>query len=358
MLLPEELYFTLPPTHAVWDGDGLNIFQERYALEPPHRARKSMFDMITENTSTVSSSNYPMLIEDVQLCMCALQSSIWRLYHTAEHKDRDVNLVLERDFLRRILHALMERLDHMAIQNAVDAAFDQEPSLLLRNYFGYEDHSLFGWQSIVSARTRSLHCDAVMLSYLLDLHLLADIASLSQLAKGQTLTPIQEQSSRFRDAHAQRQSSAHSWADSSIGRQALCTAVDILIEHQNIARERVPGLEKHKMDPIAHIATSVAALVVWGYCKYSKYSCASCAHNHTQGVDRHTIELGNCPRRKDLQQQSSRQMWIENDGGTRLNLQGVAICACNVGHASALFLACLPDGWEVADKIATSVFHR
>lgn len=358
----EDLYFTLPMTHASWDAEGLVVWQERYSREPPHRVKKTMIDMITDNLSLMSSMDYPMLIEDIHLCLCAMQSSVWKLQHTvAQTKNAEVNVVLEKDSLRRIVHTLLQKLDRMAHQNGANAGFGEEPYLPLRHYFGYEDHSIHGWHQIVTVRVRSLHFDALMLVYLFNLHLSADISSLSHLSKFQILTPIQEQSERYMQLHAQKQDSARSWATSSMGRQALCTAVDILIEHQNIAREQMPGLEKEKMDPIAHVATSVAALVVWAYCVFSKTSCTSCLPvfipiNPCTG--KHVVELSNWCDRRDHQQQSFRQKWVESGGGSRVMIQGAAVCSCNLEHLTTRFLMCLPDGWELADKIAAGVFRR
>jgi hypothetical protein len=365
VMMPEELYFTLPSTYSLWNADGLYVWEERQSREPTFRSETSMFDMITDSLSdsSKSSSNIPMLIEDVQVCMCALQSSIWRFFQPATTpKDCEFDVILQKDTLRRRLDALRSRLDQMATQNKGDCEFGEEPYMPLRQYYGYEDHSLSNWKEIVSARVKSLHFDAMMLSYLLGLHLHADIGMLNILAKCQTLSMLQELSERHCRAREQRQISARCWANTSTARQALCGAVDILVHHQTITREQVSGLDKNTMEPIAHIAVSVAALVVWAYCTYGTFSCESCTPELSPGTlfdGVHSIELTAwSSNHRDHQQQSIKDLWIEIGGGTRVQLQGMQICTCNIPFLIAPFQACLPQGWDLANQIAPDIFKQ
>lgn len=365
-MMPEELYFPLQATYSVWNANGLYVWEERQAVEPTFRGEKSMFDMITDSASDnpTSSLDYPMLIEDVQLCMCDLQSSLWKLFQPAgTPKDCDITVILQKDSLRRRLDALKSKLHRMANQNSGNFEFGDEPVLPLRQYYGYEDHSSPDWKEIVSARVKSLHFDAMMLSHLFSLHLHADIGMLHQLAKCQGLTPIEELSERHGRAREQRQISTRSWASSSVARQALCQAVEVLVQHQTIHRDinRIPGLDKNTMDPIAYMAVSVAALVLWGYCMYGTCSCEGCAPTLSPGAlfdGMHVIELTNWCNSNDRHQRSLKEMWIEMGGATRVQLQGMQLCSCTMSFLIAPFQACIPEGWEVAHQIAPDIFKR
>jgi hypothetical protein len=363
-MMAEELYFSLQCTYSLWNANGLHRWEERQALEPNYRTEKSMFEMINDSAAENpnSSTNYPMLIEDIQLCMCALQSSMWGLFQPAgTPKDCEIGVILQKDGLRRRLDALKYKLDQMANQNAGNFEFGEEPYLPLRQYYGYEDHESPGWKEVVSARVKSLHFDAIMLFHVFSLHLHADIGVLNQLAKCQSLTMIEELSERHCRDREQRHISTRSWANTSVARQALCQAVDVLVQHQDLIRNQVPGLDKKTMDPIAYIAISVAALVVWGYCAYSAYSCDRCTPEQSPGTlfdGLHAVELTSWTDPHDRQQQSVREMWIEMGGGTRAQLQGMQLCPCNIPFLAAPFQACLPEGWEAADRIAPGIFKR
>lgn len=240
VVMPEELYFTLPGTYSMWNARELRIWEERHLFEPTFRNEKSMSDMITDSTSESqnSTTEYPMLIEDIQLCISAIQSSMWKLFHPAgTPKDCEIDVVLQKDTLRRRLDMLTSKLNRMTSQNLGSFEFGDEPHLPLRYYYGYEDHSVPGWKEIVSARVKSLHFDAIMLSLLFSLHLHADVSMLTQLARDQRLTTTEEESERHTRAREIRQMSVRAWANTSTARQAICYAVDVLVQHQTISRE-------------------------------------------------------------------------------------------------------------------------
>jgi hypothetical protein len=305
-----------------------------------------------------------MLIEDVQLCICAIQSDMWKLFHPAgTPKDCEIDVVLQKDTLRRRLNALKIKLDRMANQHTGNFDFGDEPYLPLRSYYGYEDHSLPGWKEIVSARVKSLHFDALMLSHLFNLHLHADTGMLTQVGKDQYLTIIQEQSERHCRAREQRIISTRSWAHTSTARQAVCYAVDVLIQHQTVSRDinHILGLDKNTMDPIAYIAVSIAALVLWAYSVFGPYSCDNCTSSLSSATlvhGLHAVELTRLGNPSDPQQHDERETWINIGGGTRIQLQGVQICVCNVDFVVGQFQSHLPSGWDVADKIAPHIFKH
>ncbi|TVY86641.1 hypothetical protein LAWI1_G006086 [Lachnellula willkommii] len=77
----QELHFSLPSTFSLHNTNSLHIWESRLIDEPFYRARKSLNDLILENTAENKSSstcNQPMLIEDIHLCLCAMQWKIWK----------------------------------------------------------------------------------------------------------------------------------------------------------------------------------------------------------------------------------------------------------------------------------------
>ena len=104
-----------------------------------YRTQKSMYKMITDSAlDPVPGVERPMLIEDIQTCICAMQTTIWKVCISSECP---VTTVLQKDSLRRQLDNLKTSLDHMLSQFSENAEFGQEKSLPLRYYFGYEDTS-------------------------------------------------------------------------------------------------------------------------------------------------------------------------------------------------------------------------
>jgi hypothetical protein len=354
LTMPEELHYTLPSTHCLWNGDGLDKWEARQATEPLFRSQKSIFHMINDSTwDSEFPTEEPLLIEDLQLCICALQSNIWRLSQRARDSDEnEISTVLQKDSLRRRLDALKLRLDQMAHQNTEGVDFGDEKTLPLRHYFGYEDQSQPGWQGEVISRVKSLSFDSLMLYHLFSLHLLAEVGTLTQLAKDQNTTTMFE---RHRRAREQRLSATERWTGTPTARQALCHAVEILVEHQAIFFEpnKTTGLEKYTLDPICYIALSCAALVVWAYCTFSLHKCDICTPGSASTGVIPVVELtefcGSNP------QQDEKDSWLAMRGGCGVQLQGIPLCQCNMKFLMTLFQVCMPEGWEVADTIAPGV---
>jgi hypothetical protein len=356
--MPEELHYTLPSAYSLWNGDGLHTWEARQATEPLFRSEKSIFHMINDSTwDSEFPTEDPMLIEDLQLCVCALQSNIWRLsQHARDSGENEISTVLQKDSLRRRLDALKCRLDQMAHQTTEGVDFGDENPLPLRHYYGFEDQSHPGWQLEVIARVKSLSFDTLMLYHLFSLHLLAEIGTLTQLAKDQSTTTTYE---RHRKAREQRVCATERWTRTPIARQALCHAVEILVEHQAIFHEasKTTGLEKNTLDPMSYVALSCAALVVWAYGTFGVHKCDMCAPESTSASAAGVIPVVELTEFSGLnsQQENEKESWLEMRAGCRVQLQGIPLCQCNMKFLMTLFRVCLPEGWEVADTIAPGV---
>ncbi|TVY12590.1 hypothetical protein LARI1_G009126 [Lachnellula arida] len=206
----QELHFSLPSTFSLHNTNSLNIWESRLIDEPFYRARKSLNDLILENTAENKSSstcNQPMLIEDIHLCLCAMQWKIWK--HAQSNSNQETNNASEcskRQSLRKYLESVKSRLDEILAQKPHPSSpnFGHEKLLPYRYYYGIEDHTQAGWQEPVLDRLKDLLFDAQMLSLLLDLHLSLDIPSLVQVATDQNPSAIEEQSATFQRAREQR----------------------------------------------------------------------------------------------------------------------------------------------------------
>lgn len=304
--------------------------------------------MITEGgLESVPGNETPMLIEDIQTCICAMQSTIWK---SCASNECQVGAVLQKDSLRRQLDNLKTQLDKMLSQFSENAEFGQEKYLPLRYYYGYEDHSQPGWQNIVVSRVKGLHFDTVMLYHLFSLELFAEVRTLTNLAKDRRLGTVEEASTVHRQAREQRLAATKLWGATPAARWSLCHAVDVLVAHQNIGHHDSSclGLTIRTLDPIACIAVCVSALVVWAYCTLDIQGCEVCTPGSAT-----VIELTRWSA-SGPQYEKEKETWIEEGKGCRVQLQGIQLCSCNVDYLMALFQAYLPEAWS--DAIAPGVF--
>ncbi|CZR56525.1 uncharacterized protein PAC_06414 [Phialocephala subalpina] len=354
-IFPEELHFSLPCTFSLWNADGLHIWEERQIQEPTYRDTKSMASLIA-GSALDTTQEEPMLIEDIHLCLCAMQSDIWRHYHNpAPRASCEFDNVLRRDTLRRQLDGLNSRLDQILAQNLSlsDLGFGQEVYLPYRYYYGYEDHTQPGRQETVTTRVKSILFDTVMLYFLLSLHLAVDIRKIAQITKDRRPDTIEELSEVHRVARVQRHTSMKDWAATPAARFALCQSVDVLVAYQNFKRGSGTSANVRTLDPICHAALSVGALVVWTFCKYYDYGCDVCTLEPMPVAEMTAWTMSGSQFSKE------KESWIEmGERGTsfRPQLQGIQICQCNTEFLMNLFQVCLPNGWALADSIAPGIF--
>jgi hypothetical protein len=359
MTIPsEELHFRPPTTFAAWNADGLHIWEERHIEEPMCRLSKSMHRMIVDDAleTGLIQVGAPMLIEDIHLCLCAMQSDIWRLSNSGMSSTScEVNDVLQRDSLRRHLERLNSRLERIIAQPVPvsNLDFGHGDHLPYRYYYGYEDHSETGWQEVVSARVKTILFDTVMLYFLLSLHLSVDVPNLSLIAKDQNLSTIEEISEVHRREREQRQVATKGWASAPAARWALCQAIEVFVAYQNFKNGAGMSANVRSLDPICHVALCVSALIVWAFCKFYDHGCEMCLPGSLQIVELTAWSLAG------KQFEKEKEEWIEaGDRPPRFRpqLQGIQLCQCNIEFVVALFQACLPHGWGIADSIAPGIF--
>jgi len=356
----EELHYGLQNTYSLWNSDGLPLWESRQAGEPLFRSDKSLYGMINESVSdSVLFREYPMLIEDIQLYICAIRIGIWKASDHGEYSsDCEISIVLQKDTLRRRLELLKDRLNPIATQNLENVQFGQEPYLSYRHYFGYEDPSQPGWQNLVTARVKDLLFDTFILYNLFSLYLYAEIGTFRKLAKDQSLDPLREALQRHEHEREQRQLQVHKWVGTPTARQALCHAVAILQAHQSqsIIFQGGRTTKQYTLDPMAYAALAVAALVVWAYSTFAKLPCEAC-FSGSHVIVFHDIELMNWTS-LNPQSEKEKEAWIEMGNDAPAQIHGIELCMCNSELLTNLFRIYLPPDWELANVIAPGLFER
>ncbi|KAH8654054.1 hypothetical protein BGZ60DRAFT_386749 [Tricladium varicosporioides] len=350
LLLPEELHFSLPSSLSHWDSDGLCMWEKRLSAESV-RDKRLMTEVIRSNTDSLNPTGELQLIEDVQLCMCSLQFRIWMLAQVSgTSSPSDPANVYPRDSLQRRLDAFKSQLDRMALQPGDATHHRQNSNSIFRFYYGYEDQSQPGWETIVTARMKDLGFDALMLHHLLNLNLHADIRSLRQLASDQDITDFSGLPEDRQFLYKQRMRTAASWSESASARRSLFSAVSVMT-HQCL--ERSGTVHKRANDPIAQVALATSALIIWAYCKFSPPRCQLCTPSINDSPSL-SVELTNwCgPLVGDM----GKDGWIIVGKGCPVDLEGIRLCRCNIGILVAKFQVHIQEGWELAQVIAPGVF--
>lgn len=348
VLTIEECHFAPPSGYSAYNSDGLPVFEQRQAIESRFRTSKSLHAILRadepESLIPPAVADMNMLIEDIQLCICGMWSTIWTVSKSDFNaSDGDIGVVLRKDELRRRLDALKYRLDQFETADAYDT------EMLERFYYGFGPETHPGWKNGIEHRIKTLILDAKMLYDLFSLHLLADIGSLSSLSKHRTLTAVEKLSERHRHLREHIKASIVLWARTPTARQAMCHVTSI------IGGIKFNDVLNSTGDPIAHVALSAAALVIWGYCTYGPHRCDNCtelsASNHSK-IDLTNWGInGNHPDKE-------KEMWVEEGHGMDAQIQGKQLCTCSVGSWMEVFKDLLPAGCQIADFIAPNLLKK
>lgn len=190
-----------------------------------------------------------------------------------------------------------------------------------------------------------------MLYHLFSLQIFAEVRAITNIAKDRRLGPIEEASSIHRQAREQRLTEMKAWGLTPTARWSLCHAVDVLVAHQNIAHHDASlGLTIRTLDPVAHMAACVAAMVVWVYCILDIQGCEICTPGNATVIELTRWSVPGTMYEKE------KEGWIGDGNGCRIQLQGIQLCSCNVEYLMALFQGCLPEAWSTANSIAPGIF--
>lgn len=315
MLALEDLHFPPQLSFALWDSDGLHIWENRLQLEPASRSHESMSNMIMELTANEETNTGTIFIEDIQLCMHAMHLKIRQLYQGPS----ELRAALEslRETWRRELDGLKFRLDQMVSQGFDISGLDEDQHPLLRYYRGYEDHSHPDWRNIIIRRVKTLIFDALMLYHVLSFHLDTDIHLIRNTAKDfNVVNNVVELNEKHKNMQDKRAKSTTAWANSHASTSALIHAKEILALHKSLAED--PEFDKTGLDPIAYGAICSSMLIVWAFCMFSANRCHICYESPT-----------------------------EEHEHTHFLIDQVPVCVCTTTHLVERFRSYLPERWEL-----------
>ena len=286
-----------------------------------------------------------VLVEDIQLGLCGMQSNIWKMTEqTRRNTGKDT--AAQRDTLGQRLESWYLLLLRLPFRPSDHMSFGQDQYMAMRFYYGFEDHAVNGWQVAVLARPKGLFFDAIMLYHLLALELYADIRIFRQhahdLSSSDLLTIFGQD---YLQDRLRREAVTREWTNTRYARRALCHCTSAFVTYNNL-----PEGEKKMVDPIAYVALSVGALLMWNYCTFSNHYCKFCPPETSMNVVLDNVPMVELTKwRENLDDdahQNEIEMWIKI-GGCRPALAGIQLCYCNRDGLVGKFRACLPQGWNL-----------
>ena len=358
----EELHFSLPITFAWYDADRLPMFERRGLAEPVSRCQTTIPNLMQiTNLDSRVPSDQPILIEDIQICLCAIQSQIWHQSRSSmDQSEQDMSVVLQRNTVRRQLDTIYHRLVLYSTQKVDKNTLGEEEHIPLKFYFGIEDHGRPGWESLVLIRLKGLIFDALMLYHLLSLQLCLNTRTLIELAKDtKTANPYIIFGEKYEEARKQRESMTRTWVKTPSARRALWHATEILLSHDFTSQDLDTHFETP--DPIAYIALSASAMVIWAFCLFGLNSCDECSSAQTRfppsgGPVIELAKLGGVMCRYSSDEKD-KIAWIEMGVDCRVLLDGIQLCRCSVDSLLSRFRKYLPDGWKNVNGVAPEILQ-
>ncbi|KPM42731.1 hypothetical protein AK830_g3797 [Neonectria ditissima] len=292
----EELDVALPSTFALWNAHGLDVFFKRLPQEPADRTSYKLSE-ITNNPNSRARSL--LLLEDVHLALCGLHPGIWN-HLQITRRTGAVGL----DSLRSLawhLETWKAELERISQQCSQSFLTEKTAGLPFVAYLGRFDEDPSRERHAATVHIKCLLSDALMLYHIQGMQLYADVRTISAVATYMD-TPTQNEPStppRIQNYQAQ----LHEWAATAESRRALLHAVGALRMREAVADANEP--QTRYIDPIAYLATSMSALVVWAWIMYAEATC-SCIPS----LDH--INIGVDP--PDLQSTARLENWIHSGG--------------------------------------------
>jgi len=339
----EELYFSLPSTFCLFNGPGLHIWEARAPEEPVQRSQETVSSMISDRSFSSISQPF-VLVEDIQLGMCASQADIWQYSEEIQSSlEHDINSLIRQKSLREGLNSWKRLFDQTSIEDSEPAMQGMTNKIPMKYYYGVEDHSEVGWQEVVLNRPQGLLFDTAMLYHLFGLHIHANIRIFETLASSKKDSRI----ATGGDGILGKEHRTRRWTNVVCSRQAIWHASNIVAIHRS-RFGRLTGQIKvvnESLDPIAHVAVAVGSLVVWAYCYFNEKGCAQCIGPAGISVEVELMDI--------LTKNEDSEKWIELGG--LATIDGHTLCRCNVEKLVQVFQDCLPSGvqkWDMADTLS------
>ncbi|KAK6594795.1 hypothetical protein H4I96_10526 [Botrytis cinerea] len=363
LLKPEELYFSIPDTIALWNAGGIHRWEARQMNEPKSRSYRSINVML--EGIALGGIEFPQnesMLEDIQICLWAMQSEILQLLKQGQPGMRnEISLSIQRQSLKRQMEALKRGFSNLSAKLSCPNVFDQADQSPVCYYYGLEDHDKPGWQDIVSRRINCFIFDTSILHNLMNLQVFTETQTIRMLAKDLALSDEVRGvfGKIYSEPHTRRVAAARAWTQEPSSRRALWHATEILLSHN--ALNQTPSLANFIPEPISYIALASAALVIWTHCMYGQEACndllpaSMLPHEVSMSIELTKLsEVMN----GSLYDEKGKEVWIEGGAYFRASIENVQLCSCNVGILIDKLRAHIPRGWEIMDEIAPNIFGK
>ncbi|KAF7865235.1 hypothetical protein EAF04_006212 [Stromatinia cepivora] len=362
LIKPEELHFSIPETFAHWNADGLPIWEVRRLDEPKSRSQRSINMMFEEVIlGTINFSENESMLEDIQICLWAMQSQISQLSkQSPPQRQNELSLNIQRESLKRQLESLKRGLTKLCTKISSREVLEQAGHSPVRYYYGVEDHDKPGWENIVSRRIHRFTFDTSILYHLMSLQVFAETNILRMLAKDPAIPDNLRGvfGEVYSHPHTSRISAVRAWTQDSNSRRALWHATEILLSHNKL--NMTSSLVDFIPDPISYIAVAFAALVIWTHCMYGQETCnpdssVSGPIPHNVGMFIELTKLSEVMNGASYDERA-KEVWIESGACFRASIENVQLCSSNVGILMGKLRAHIPRDWEIVEEIAPNIF--
>jgi hypothetical protein len=88
-LRPEEMHFTLTVTYSLWSQKAIGSLELFKSAEPFDRSQTTIAGLSRSPLECKELSPFITFPEDVQVCICSLQSEIWEFVETSRSSGPD-----------------------------------------------------------------------------------------------------------------------------------------------------------------------------------------------------------------------------------------------------------------------------
>lgn len=324
----EELNLQLTCSYATWNAHGLHELYPRSRRELMQRETWRMSQLM--NLTDTSSLSFPLFAEDVELILMGTANDVWT-YRRQLAAPTPADLGSQRIKIMVQLDLCKHQLNRMySIQN-FPKNHTAELEVMLTAYYGREEEGTSPVLLTEAMRRFSQATfNAAMLYNLLELHLSTDVQQLIDVQSG-----IYDDNELYADIVLQKQIRVAEWAVGMDGRSAAIRALLILRLYEEFVRHA--GVANAKcVDPIVYVALLAASVVARAWTERTVVQGCVCGETMLP-----MLEVGGMPGLAD-EESPAFASWKATGG--KLQYNGVALCACNLGSWRERFARGLPEG--------------
>ena len=267
-LMPEELDVGLPSSFALLNAHPLDEFFRRHAQEPAGRAENKFTHL---SRSPEPSTTAEILVEDVQIGLCCMASSLWRFSQTTNESTRAET----KAQLAQQLESWGYQLERISRVCKTQESHTEPAQFPLKAYFGQETEVC----PAVLARVKRLLEETVVLQHAMSSYLYADMSALGRILKRQTDRDATASNGRAKE---EQDVSVLRWAQSLDSKKACLSSITVL----NI-RESLPtqsNSQARLLKSLVDTLGSSSAVILRAWAMVMEGSC-NCGENHNRTID-------------------------------------------------------------------------